>query len=176
VMTRADLAGLPAVAPPAVWSLRWFQPDDEAHWTRIHLAVEREHEVTPALFRSQFGADDRLLGERQCFLINPGGEPVGTATAWFDDDFEGGGWGRVHWVAIVPEHQGRGLAKPLLAAVCHRLFELGHERAYLRTLPSRIPAINLYLRFGFQPHARNAEEARVWQSLRPQLGPCLKHG
>ena len=41
---------------------------------------------------------------------------VGTATAWFEVDAEGRGGdaqgaGRVHWVSVVPEAQGCGLAK-----------------------------------------------------------------
>jgi GNAT superfamily N-acetyltransferase len=168
-MMRPDLEGLPAFPTPAGWSLRWYQPGDAVHWTRIHLAAEREHIITPALFCEQFGDDDRLLAARQCYLVNAAGEAVGTATAWFDDAFQGGRWGRVHWVALLPECQGRGLAKPLLAAVCRRLRELRHDRAFLRTTPSRLVAINLYLRFGFLPLPRNADEARVWQSLAPKL-------
>lgn len=169
VMTRPHLDGLPAFTLPAGWSLRWYQPGDAGHWTRIHRAAEREHIITPTLFREQFGNDDQLLAERQCYLVHPDGEAVGTASAWFDNAFQGGHWGRVHWVALLPECQGRGLAIPLLAAVCQRLRELGHDRAFLRTTPSRLAAINLYLRFGFQPHARNADEAHVWQSLAPKL-------
>jgi GNAT superfamily N-acetyltransferase len=173
IMTRQDLNALPAFAPPAGWVLRWHEPGDETHWQRIHLATEHEHKITPDLFQTEFGADKRRLGERQCYLVNPRGEPVGTATAWFDDHFEVERWGRVHWVALLSEIQGRGLSKPLLSAVCLRLRELGHARAFLRTTPSRLVAINLYLRFGFQPHPRSPEESRVWQALSPQLRyPC----
>ncbi|MBP7827886.1 MAG: GNAT family N-acetyltransferase [Verrucomicrobia bacterium] len=169
VMIRPHWDGLPAGELLAGWSLRWYQPGDAAHWTRIHLAAEREHAITDSLFRAQFGHEDTLLAVRQCYLLTPDGEPVGTATAWFDDSFADGRWGRVHWVALTPAYQGRGLAKPLLAAVCQRLRELGHDRAFLRTTPTRRPAIQLYLRFGFQPHPRHAEETRAWQWLAPQL-------
>ena len=126
--------------------------------------------VTPELFREKFGHDDRLLAERQCFLLSHAGDAVGTATAWFDDAFEGARWGRVHWVAILPEFQGRGLGSVLMTAVCRRLHELGHGRAFLRTAVNRIPAVRLYLRFGFEPHPRNAEEERLWLEILARLG------
>src|SRR5207248_4802613 len=100
----------------------------------------------------------RLLVERQCYLLNAFGQAIGTGTAWFNDNFEGKSFGRVHWLAILPEFQGRGLGKPLLTAICSRLRDLGHERAYLTTSTQRIPAIRLYLRFGFVPLIRDEPE------------------
>jgi GNAT superfamily N-acetyltransferase len=53
----------------------------------------------------------------------------------------------------------------LLATICQRLREQGHERAYLHTSAARMPAIRLYLRFGFAPVARNAAEAAAWKDI-----------
>ena len=84
--------------------------------------------------------------------------------------YKGLAWGRIHWVAIVPEFQGRGLAKPLLTAVMNRMVELGHQRARLATATQRLPAINLYLKFGFLPDPRNEEELSAWEEIRQILG------
>lgn len=172
-MTRANLDNLPECALPAGFSLRWYQPGDEAHWLRIHRAADKFNEITPELFQSQFGSvaerglqsastceagnpdiscrSAQELGERQCYLLTPAGEVIGTGTAWFNENFEGARWGRVHWMAILPEFQRRGLGKALLAAVCRRLRELGHDRAYLSTSSARVHAIKLYRQFGFEP-------------------------
>jgi ribosomal protein S18 acetylase RimI-like enzyme len=117
------------------------------------------------MFRDRFGTDAARLAERQLYLIAPGGEAVGTGTAWFDDDFLGARFGRVHFVAIVPACQGLGLSKPLMTRVCLRLRELGHDRAYLATSSTRTRAIRLYERFGFEPLIRGEADAAAWKAI-----------
>ena len=148
-MVRERLERFPEFPLPAGFSIRWYQAGDEEVWLQIHRSAERLQSVTPELFGQQFGSDAALLSERQCYLVATGGEAIGTATAWFNDDFEGARFGRVHWVAVTPDYQGRGLARPLLTAVCRRLQDLGHDRAYLTTSAARVAAIKLYRRFGF---------------------------
>ena len=164
-MVRANLDNVPEFVLPDGFLLRWYQPGDEWHWLRIHTAADRYNEITPTLFHHQFGLGENFLRERQCYLLDSRGEVIGTATAWFNDDFEGARWGRVHWVAIVPEYQGQGLSKPLMTAICRRLRELGHDRAYVSTSNSRIPAIKLYLQFGFEPILRTAEDEAIWKEV-----------
>jgi GNAT superfamily N-acetyltransferase len=168
-MVRAHLDNVPEFALPAGFALRRYQPGDEEHWRQIHLAADRYNEITPELFPRQFGTDWRLLRERQCYLLVVRGQVIGTGTAWFNDNFEGARFGRVHWMAIVPEFQGRGLAKPLLTAICLRLHELGHDRAYVSTSSARRPAIGLYLRFGFVPLVQSEKEAAAWRALKRML-------
>ena len=74
-------------------------------------------------------------------------------------------------MAIQPALHGQGLAKPLLALVCQRLQALGHRRAYLNTSTGRLPAIGLYLKFGFVPKMRRDREntLRAWRQVREQL-------
>ena len=255
-MARANLDGGPVFPLPAGYSVRWYEPGDEAHWRDIHLAAERFIEITPGLFAEQFGRGGERglppavaggkrcgiesglhgktsalqdLRERQGYLVEPGGEVIGTGTAWFGEagakvlgearrsgtrpeeeailreeesraaplnrsgvsgerrktlppelaalcrdaatpsSMERGlmnaRWGRVHWMAIRPEFQGRGLGRALLTVICRRLRELGHERAYLHTSAARLAAIRLYLGFGFEPVLRNAEEETVWKAV-----------
>lgn len=167
-MVRDNLDHLPQFALPAGFTLRWYEPGDAESWRQIQAAADQHHAITPALFEREFGTDESRLRERQSFLCTPEGRAVGTATAWFNDNYHGRPSGRVHWVAIVPDLQGRGLAKPLMTAVCNRLHELHHLRAYLVTETIRVPAINLYLKFGFVPEVRTTEDLAVWSDVQRQ--------
>jgi GNAT superfamily N-acetyltransferase len=170
LLVREDWEDLAEYPLPAGWSIRWYAPGDEAVWGHIQAAADYLNAITPDLFTRQFGEHPLLLAARQCFLVNPAGQAVGTGTAWFNDNFQGRPYGRVHWVALLPEFQGQGLAKPLMSVICRRLRELGHDRAYLTTSTARIPAIQLYRRFGFVPFIRSAYEADMWEELDRIIG------
>jgi GNAT superfamily N-acetyltransferase len=168
-MIRRDLRRIPQHAVPSGYSIRWHRRGDRESWVRIQRLAERLVPISAELYEKEFGHDEPLLSQRQAFLVDEGGHEIGTATAWFDGNYHGERYGRIHWVAIVPEHQGRGLAKPLLTAVCNRLVELGHDRAYLVTSTARLPAISLYLRFGFEPDIRSDQDREIWQPTLNEL-------
>lgn len=168
-MELPQLEGFPRFALPDGMRVRWYQPGDEEHWLAIHRQAEHIVDVSPALYEEQFGARPDLLPERQCFLVDADDCPIATATAWFDDDYRGGRWGRVHWVAVVPDMQRRGLSKPLLSITLERMQQLGHDRVYLRTSTPRIRAINLYAQFGFVPALHTEADRENWQQINPRL-------
>ena len=164
-MIRENLESIPEFSLPESYSLRWYRPGDQETWTQIQQKSDNLNPITTELFGHQFGSDGALLAARQCYLLNVEGAEIGTGTAWFNKDFEGRDFGRVHWVAIAPEYQGRGLAKPLMTAVCRRLRDLGHARACLSTSSARVKAIRLYLQFGFKPLIQSMEERETWNKL-----------
>ncbi|MBN1669403.1 MAG: GNAT family N-acetyltransferase [Kiritimatiellae bacterium] len=168
-MVRENLAGIPVSPLPRPYSFRWYEAGDERHWTRIQRRADRYNTITARLFRQQFGDDAPALAKRVGFLCDEKGRPIGTAAAWFDRRYDGRRYGRLHWVAIVPKFQGKGLAKPLLSTVCSRLRALGHVRAYLTTNTVRMPAIRLYLGFGFRPRILNEKDERAWAYVRQKL-------
>lgn len=179
-MCCRDLTATPRFVLPPGYTLRTYRPGDEMAWADIHRLADRLNPVTATLFSEQFGARQEELPRRQFFLLNPSGATVGTATAWSGTDRDGVPCGRVHWVAIVPAEQGRGLAKPLLSAVCCRLLELGHRQAYLTTSILRPAALNLYFAFGFMPELQTAGDGAAWtallESVPGQSGPPLRPG
>ena len=169
-MDRAHLEGVPEHSLPSPYRLRMYQTGDAQDWLEIHRLADRYTRVTADLFGRQFGDDQQRLADRQLYLCDGDDQPIGTATAWFDDRPGGDpSIGRVHWVAIVPDYQGRGLARPLITAVCHRLRPLGHRRAILATGSARLPAICLYLKFGFVPMLTRPDEAAAWRAIRDAL-------
>lgn len=168
-MIRHDLRGIPIHALPEGYSIRAYSPGDEQTWFQIQSAAERHLKITPDLFHGEFGSDTSMLAKRMFFLETPNRQAIGTATAWLDENHHGRLFGRVHWVAILPEFQGIGLSKPLLSKTCLTLQELGHDNAYLATSTARIPAIRLYLRFGFVPEVNSPEEEAAWEALKNYL-------
>jgi GNAT superfamily N-acetyltransferase len=168
-MYRPNLENVPVWRLPPGYSVHWYAPGDVEHWVSIHERAERYAEVTQQVHEENFGNDVNTLHQRQCFLLDGEQNPIATATAWSDDQYDGCISGRVHWVAVVPEYQGRGLSKPLLSIVLHRMLELGDTRAYLRTSTARLPAINLYAGFGFLPSLQTPDDCAVWEQLNPLL-------
>ena len=169
-MVRDDLENIPRFDLPPNYSLRTYRPGDEKNWTTIHQQADELNAITPQSFSEQFGSDLSLLADRQFYLTNGSGDAAGTGTAWFNKDFQDGKYGRVHWLAILPELQGQGLARPLMTWICGRLKELGHERACLTTSSERVKAIRLYLRFGFKPWFAGPEDQEAWEAMRRQNG------
>jgi GNAT superfamily N-acetyltransferase len=174
-MICGDLDGVPEHPVPEGYTNRWYTPGDQTAWTKIQAGADPFNSIGAGLFEREFGDDMQVLGRRQCFLCKDGheGGEIGTATAWCDKKRDGGRMGLVHWVAILPEFQGAGLSKPLMSTVCARMRDLGHRRARLVTSTGRIPAINLYLYFGFLPEMRSKEDKENWRLIREHLKyPC----
>ncbi len=142
-MVREHMDTIPRFGCPPAYHLRPFRDGDEWAWASIEAAVgefgppirAREH------FEEEFGPFRDVLADRWFILADVRGGPVGTATAWYGR-FDGETRGRVHWVAIVPDHQGKGLAKPLLSAVMGRLAR-EHANAYLTTQTTSYRAVLL---------------------------------
>lgn len=159
-MFRDDLNGLPRYTMPGGYTIRGYQPGDREAWLYIHELAECDRPVDEDIYEGQFDDTDDVRAIRQFFLLNAAGAEIGTASAWYGDDTQGRHWGRIHWVAIVPDEQGHGLAKPFMSFICDKLIEFGHNNAYLTTWDVKVPAINLYLLFGFKPQI-NGENDRV---------------
>ena len=168
MMIRPSLEGFPTYRIPAPFSVRWYQPSDELHWLAMKARADQFHRAELTYYQQTYGPYAHLLPERQAFLCDGAGQPIGTATAWFED-FAGQQYGKVNWVFIVPEVQGQGLAKPLLSIIGQRLIALGHTNALLYTLTARLPAIQLYQHFGFVPCIRHDGDAEAWMHVNHQL-------
>ena len=121
-------------------------------------------EAALARFAEEFGSHLEEMERRCLFLENDQQRVIGTATAWYSSDFQGQEYGRLHWVGIHPEYQGRGLSKPLVGAAVLRLAEL-HPRAYLTTQTTSWKAVRVYLQFGFEPLIEDEEGARGWRVI-----------
>ena len=164
-MVRDHLDQSPSFVCPAGYAIRTFRPSDAQSWARVEALAGEFASEDEALreFQEEFGPRSRELEDR-CFLLEESqGAVIGTAMAW-DGDLAGEVRGRVHWVGIVPAYQGRGLAKPLLSTVMHRLAR-DHRKAFLTTQTTSYRAVNLYLNFGFMPYQTDASDVEGWRLM-----------
>ncbi len=149
IMERANLLDIPKFDPYGEYSLRMYKSGDEIHWQRIHKVADQYTDVTETLFAEQFGDDKSELFRRQIYLQN-GDDVIGTASAWHNPEYRDGKFGRIHWVALLPEYQGLGLSNILMTETCRTLADLGYKKAYLTTSKERKAAVYLYEKFGFK--------------------------
>jgi GNAT superfamily N-acetyltransferase len=149
-MVNRDLLAVPSCELAPGLSLHWYEPGNEKWWVAIHKLADRFNESTTKLFAQQFANPKLRLSERQCYFLDKLGHPVATATAWAECHGRFAGFGRVHWVAVVPARQNQGIGGMLVSTVCQRLVSLGYTRAFLTTSTLRPAAIHLYQKSGFR--------------------------
>ena len=168
-MIRDNLESIPQFRFPSDYTMRWYQDGDEELWLEVQRASEDHIEITHELFMEWHGSYLSILKDRMFFVLDSEMNAIGTATAWFIDDYKGKPYGRVGWVAVVPNMRNKGLSKPMMTVLCNRLRDLGHERAYLTTSTTRFPAIRLYWRFGFRAEFDKPGDTRIWQELEQKI-------
>jgi GNAT superfamily N-acetyltransferase len=171
-MVRDTLADLPDYALPDGYSIRTFKRGEGPLWAEIGFAAGNFQSLEEAREQFEKGFEKPVEDmESRCFFVvhDATNRAVGTSMAWYDPGFaEGENYGRVHWVAIIPDHQGKGLAKPLMIAVLRRLAE-SHPKAMLDTQTFRKAAVNLYLDLGFVPFFKRDTCPQAWADLAAQL-------
>lgn len=167
-MHQPDLSNAPVYALPDGYSMRFYRDGDVQTWLKIQRAADPDATLSAETFHSHM-PDESKLPHRVMFMVDPSGADIGSITAWDDDQLMGREMGLVHWVAIVPKAQGNSLAKPLLSTVIEVLKSLNYTEAWLETNTKRIPAINLYLSFGFKPYPREKVDRDAWRAVAPRL-------
>lgn len=168
-MMRPSLGALPEVRTPRGYSVRTFQPGDEAAWCRlVNESIGGEYTAETMreglLSEPWFDRHDLLFAQKD-------GITVGTACAQHER-IAREGIGLVHMLAVDPSHRGLGLGHALLAAILRRLRDLGCRAAALSTDDFRLPAIRLYLALGFRPNATHESHAGRWREVFGRLGLC----
>ncbi|HIG56990.1 MAG TPA: GNAT family N-acetyltransferase [Candidatus Latescibacteria bacterium] len=174
-MIRSHLRDIPQVPLPENYTIRPVRADEGALWTEIVLAAEEWLDLSSDLFVQEFGLDLQSAAERCFFILNDQDYAVGTISAWYRHDYRGLDYGLIHWVANRPAYQGLGLGKAGLSFALTTLAQW-HDRALLGTQTKRLPAIALYLNFGFLPDLEEPGAREDWQGLKEQLKhPALEH-
>ena len=164
VMTMANIPETLEHQLPDGFSVRPFSGDRET-WVAVQNAAHRQPDFQLELFDKEFGHDLSAMPERSYFLVSPDGRDIGTITAWYDRNYAGRQWGRLHWLAIAREFQGKDLAKPFIAFCIERMKQLGHSRVLLTTQTNKTVAIKCYLDLGFVPDMTTPDARRAWSII-----------
>lgn len=165
VMVRENAANIPAYTLPEGYHFAPVTPADEENWVRLQVEVTHVESLEQGrqIFREEFlqaSADapcEKCPGyadvvKRTVQVKDAQDNLVGVATLWMGDTF-GERWQRVHWVAVHPDHQGKGLAKCMIAKMLQIYHELGCDTPiYLTTQTKTYRAIRIYKQMGFTPY------------------------
>lgn len=171
-MIRRTSAHIPGHELPEGYRFRMFRNGDQKLWANIETRVDEFKTEEDALERFGREFDDHIhkMAERCLFIETGEGEAIGTTTAWCGDlKGDGNIRGRIHWVGIVPEYQGRGLSKPMLSKAMEILAG-EHDEFYLTSQTTSWQAINMYLNFGFEPVRMDENYDAAWAMLEEKLG------
>ena len=141
------------IKPPTLpegYSFRFFESEsDIEHWCRIETSVDEFDSYKNAYkhFNHEFIEHIEELKKRCIFILDKNELPIGTSMGWFSDcDIKS----RLHWIAVCPEHQGKGLGKAVsqkAVTICTK--HNPNESIWLSTQTGSYPAVMIYNRLGF---------------------------
>ncbi len=156
IIMRCDRVLPMEIKLPEGYSIRTYRPGDEQAWAAVMCAAGEQTSPEEALatFTQRYLAYAALT-DRIFFAVDAQGHIVGSAIAWQDDP-RSPGLRALHWVAVDPAHQSKGLGRAL-CQTCLRLFRREDNAApvYLHTQPWSWKAILLYISLGFKLQPRD---------------------
>jgi len=137
---------------PDGFTIRAYQKGDLEAWAKIEVSVGEFENNDKAYesFNKLYLPYENMLPLRMFFVVAPSGEPVATATAFFSDKRK---WMKsvLHWVAVKPEFQGKGLGRAIVQKALNAIVEFEPKRdIYLFTQTWSHKAVKLYLSLGFK--------------------------
>lgn len=170
ILERPDLEGIPEPPLPDGYRFVFYQPGDREHWIAIERSAKEltSYEQGVRVWADYYAPWESCLDERMLFIENAQGEKVATATAYFDvQGHDAPSIGYLHWIAVRRDHQGRGLARPLIAHTLRRLREMGYTHTKIHTQTTTWLACKLYLDFAFRPTAESrVQSAAGWRIIK----------
>lgn len=142
---------LPEVEIPDGYELRSYRPGDEAQWADL---INEAYDTTPN--RTDYTAEKVLekwvntpyFMADGAYLVTHGNRIVGCFMAWRESS-EGPQRGRLHWLAVHPDHRRKGIAKFLTVTVIRHLQAKGLSSIFLDTGYNLKVAMRMYRDLGF---------------------------
>ncbi|MDF1515028.1 MAG: GNAT family N-acetyltransferase [Anaerolineae bacterium] len=167
-MVRNTMDHIPQFDFPEGYNIRPMRLDEGGLWTDIWRDADPYTDPDPQMFHNEFSYDIHATTWRSYIVTDPRGLGVGVISAWYNQQFMGGVWGMIHWVALRRSVWGLGLGKAMMTYAMNQLARW-HDRAYLGTQTNRLPAIKNYLDFGFQPYIDPPAAKAAWCEVARKL-------
>lgn len=153
-MVKINTIDYPKYYLPEGYSFCNYEESLEDEWIKLQVSVDHidNEEEAKKIFKDVFLKFPNELEKKCVFIKDENGNIAGTASLWRGEHF-GQVLQRVHWVAVSPNYQGKGLAKALISKVLDVYNDLGHKDfIYLTTQTWSYKAVKIYLDFGFEPY------------------------
>lgn len=178
-MTRPLNEELPSYPLNQQYRFEKYQPGAEQDWAIIETAVGEFDSVEEALvyFDQAFAPYPEELAKRMYFVVNEQGERIATCTAWWK--LREKEYPLFHWLAVKPEHQGKGIARSLTIEVLRCFQQITTQSPiYLHTQTWSHPPIKLYqsLGFTFIPEKFDGSENPDYEMVIDILSSKIKKG
>lgn len=168
-MIRHNVEGIPQHALPPGYRIRTFGSGDRQTWIDVcfESGLFDTSEKAAEQFDKEFAGREDEMRERCFFVVDEStGLTVGTTTAWYDLNWQDSGldYGRIHWVGVRRDYQGRKLARPMLTHAMNFIASR-YSRARLATNTGCVRAIGIYLDFGFEPDLATERWEEAWDII-----------
>jgi mycothiol synthase len=168
-MIRTGMKAIPRGGMPEGYSWRRYRPGDADAWIQI---IERTVgcKYSEEQFLRELRDSPRFDPKELFFIVEKqAGQAVATGCAGRvtrGDDRHG----YVHFVGVLPEHQGKGLGRAIMLLVLRSFARRGFCDAILDTDDFRLPALAMYLWLGFVPRYTDADQCGRWAAVFKALG------
>jgi len=162
LMEKTDACDYPRHALPAGYVFSHYKPGFEARWAALQYEVGLcdSLEEAEAIFENDFAGREALTG-RMLFVLDQNNELAGTGCLWDGNHF-GRTLQRLHYIAVSPSHQGKGIAKAIVSKLLDMYNAIGvGDYIYLTSQTESWRALHLYMGFGFRPHM--GERPKNWR-------------
>lgn len=140
---------------PEGYSYKLYTHGNEVDWCAVEVSVHEFDNAEKAreCFQETFMAHEPELFRRMVFIVDPDGRIVANATAWWGCDERLGSIARLHWVAVMPDVQGKGFGRAVVAKALSLFSEVGPKGdIWLTTQTFSHVAVDLYVSLGFRIH------------------------
>lgn len=174
-LRNENISKIPELSLPAGYSLIGTPLQESEHEELagvLRAAFGIQHGVwdTPRITK-EFLADPTVKRTWRLLYTSAEGQVsiVGTASIRvIPDKYPGSGY--MHWVAVHPSHQGKGLAMHVSCAVLREARDVYHfQSCVLETQDTSLPAITTYEKLGFSPVNTDDSHQARWVTIRENL-------